>query len=1205
MALATVGVAGHRRRRLPAAIARGRRPPGGLLVRSALSWAPPPSSHAEPRQPHDLGSRRHRRATARSPDRDRRTSRIEPARRRSAPLRDGTDLSGRDRPRPARGPAHLAPDRRGGARAEEDRPQLLHHQLGRATRTTRSSEPACGSTIRRSSTIGPAASSWLDRASSPGSTPVTRHAARGRCVERGSDRPGPPQGLGQPRDVDPAADEHDRQPPPEGNGPRLQPGAREAHRRRRSSCRRTPIVVCSFGDASANHATALVGDQHGALRGAHGPADAAPARVRGQRHRHQRADAGWLDRVHVRRPCRICATSRRTASSTRCGSAVGDGHRSRPRRRASRPSCTCGRCGCGATPEAMPSRATDRFPRSRPSRRATRWRGMPGGSSTSARRRPTSSATWSARPGSASWRSPRRRHDGRASRRPTRSSRRWRHPTPSESAARAEAPRRHADERAGLVRRHRCPRRQRHAECPDAGRLPQRRPRRRAAAASRAARLRRGRRAQGRRVQRHERASEAVRSRARLRHPARRDEHPRHRPGSGAHRPPAASRRSSTSPIVHNALDQLRGEAAIAPVLQLRPVPQPDGRSRPGPRLPEGFRRPLPQRQQHRRPARHPRAGAGRARAWRRRGAHAPGRDRDGRRGRPRRRLPRADRALPREGSARRWRRRLAHRRIRRRPEHLLPGRRRPVRRDRCRRRRADRSATRTGFGSASRRRDASPKSTACARGSSTCAGSTRCRPRPSGRTPRRSATVLVVDECRATGGGVADAIVADLAEQRIGEPPRLGPSGRFVRAAGSRDERRAGRRGPGRGGRGCGRRPQPAAPRPPHEPARSSSSPAVGRTGRGRSARCRRRSPVGATRGRAARRVRPRAAVGDRRRRALRSGDPPAAVERVAPRSCCAACSTPSGSPTTTRSWPWPPARPAGTPRSLRRAPSASTTPSAFVQEMGTAADAPLREGSRAAEVIYPLTDDAWRPDDGLVERVSLGARRCGRRISRGRPRRLRDRRRHRCRDRRVRGDAASHHARTANLSPAPGCRRRVAHAAARDGGRRSGRAPRPAALGEAERHAHRRARLPLHAMVERPGRARLADAERPGLRHVRLRRGHRRGAARLCPRRRPAVGSRRIARRRLRSARRPRGLPRPANAQRSREHAGRPVTVAALASPMTERRDRAPRGRSTCRPRWPHLPTDEATERSASVAPRRGSPSTPRTGPPRCAWC
>jgi 2-oxoisovalerate dehydrogenase E1 component len=32
---------------------------------------------------------------------------------------------------------------------------------------------------------------------------------------------------------------------------------------------------------------------------------------------------------------------------------------------------------------------------------------------------------------------------------------------------------------------------------------------------------------------------------------------------------------------------------------------------------------------------------------------------------------------------------------------------------------------------------------------------------------------MVVVDECRATGGGVADAIIADLAEQRIGR--RLG----------------------------------------------------------------------------------------------------------------------------------------------------------------------------------------------------------------------------------------------------------------------------------------------------------------------------------------------------------------------------------------------------------------------------------------------
>jgi hypothetical protein len=40
--------------------------------------------------------------------------------------------------------------------------------------------------------------------------------------------------------------------------------------------------------------------------------------------------------------------------------------------------------------------------------------------------------------------------------------------------------------------------------------------------------------------------------------------------------------------------------------------------------------------------------------------------------------------------------------------------------------------------------------------------------------------------------------------------------------------------------------------------------------------------------------------------------------------------------------------------------------------QEMGRAAEEPLHNGDRAAEMIYPLTDDAWRPDDALVDRVA-----------------------------------------------------------------------------------------------------------------------------------------------------------------------------------------------------------------------------------------
>ena len=60
---------------------------------------------------------------------------------------------------------------------------------------------------------------------------------------------------------------------------------------------------------------------------------------------------------------------------------------------------------------------------------------------------------------------------------------------------------------------------------------------------------------------------------------------------------------------LHNAEDQLRGEGGHAAVLLPRPVPQPDGG--PGRRagLPEGLRRPLPQRQRGRRAARHPGPG--------------------------------------------------------------------------------------------------------------------------------------------------------------------------------------------------------------------------------------------------------------------------------------------------------------------------------------------------------------------------------------------------------------------------------------------------------------------------------------------------------------------------------------------------------------------------------------------------------------------
>ena len=76
---------------------------------------------------------------------------------------------------------------------------------------------------------------------------------------------------------------------------------------------------------------------------------------------------------------------------------------------------------------------------------------------------------------------------------------------------------------------------------------------------------------------------------------------------------------------LHNAEDQIRGEAATLQFFSDGAVPQPDGGAGRRLRLPEGLRRALPQRQRGRRAARHPRPGrrlAGPARRRRRDAAH-------------------------------------------------------------------------------------------------------------------------------------------------------------------------------------------------------------------------------------------------------------------------------------------------------------------------------------------------------------------------------------------------------------------------------------------------------------------------------------------------------------------------------------------------------------------------------------------------------
>ena len=69
----------------------------------------------------------------------------------------------------------------------------------------------------------------------------------------------------------------------------------------------TRSVVCSFGDASVNHSTAVGAHQHRDALRLPGPAAAAAVRLRGQRHRHQRADPARLGRRGRTRPAPACA----------------------------------------------------------------------------------------------------------------------------------------------------------------------------------------------------------------------------------------------------------------------------------------------------------------------------------------------------------------------------------------------------------------------------------------------------------------------------------------------------------------------------------------------------------------------------------------------------------------------------------------------------------------------------------------------------------------------------------------------------------------------------------------------------------------------------------------------------------------------------------------------------------------------------------
>ena len=137
--------------------------------------------------------------------------------------------------------------------------------------------------------------------------PAARRAAWAGGGHRGTDRRWAAQGVRPPRPQHHSADVDHRVAPSACRRRRVLRRARQ-----RSSGVACPwpddaVTVCSFGDASVNHSTA-VGAINAALHSAYqGVPDAAAVRVRGQRDRHQRQDAARVDRARPTETVTGCA----------------------------------------------------------------------------------------------------------------------------------------------------------------------------------------------------------------------------------------------------------------------------------------------------------------------------------------------------------------------------------------------------------------------------------------------------------------------------------------------------------------------------------------------------------------------------------------------------------------------------------------------------------------------------------------------------------------------------------------------------------------------------------------------------------------------------------------------------------------------------------------------------------------------------------
>ena len=142
---------------------------------------------------------------------------------------------------------------------------------------------------------------------------------------RRTDRRRAAQGLRPCRPGDAPADLHHRLPPAAGARRRVRDRPGTASSGVELAWPADALVVCSFGDASANHSTAPGRSTPRCTPRYQATAAAAAPGLRGQRHRHQRpTPPGWIEAAYGHRPwLALRAASTATIPATLVATAAG------------------------------------------------------------------------------------------------------------------------------------------------------------------------------------------------------------------------------------------------------------------------------------------------------------------------------------------------------------------------------------------------------------------------------------------------------------------------------------------------------------------------------------------------------------------------------------------------------------------------------------------------------------------------------------------------------------------------------------------------------------------------------------------------------------------------------------------------------------------------------------------------------------------